>query len=110
MLTAAVGNLIQNALKFTHDAGVVFLHGRAVDEAILIEVEDRCGGLSPAAKEHMFDPPARRARDPRSRGFGLTIARKAVEGTGGSLRVGDLPGVGCVFTVTLPRTQRNLRD
>jgi signal transduction histidine kinase len=87
----------------------VFLHGRAVDEAILIEVEDRCGGLSPDAKEHMFDRPGR-TRDPRSRGFGLTIARKAAEGTGGSLRFGDLPDVGCVFTITLPRTQRLLRE
>ena len=36
-------------------------------------------------------------------GLGLTISRKAIEASGGTLSVKNLPGVGCVFTIDLPR-------
>ena len=35
-------------------------------------------------------------------GLGLFISRKGVEASGGSIRVRDVPGHGCVFTVQLP--------
>jgi signal transduction histidine kinase len=36
-------------------------------------------------------------------GLGLSISRRAVEAIGGKLRVRDMPGIGCVFTIDLPR-------
>ena len=36
-------------------------------------------------------------------GLGLSIARRAIETVHGTLRVRDMPGLGCVFTVDLPR-------
>jgi hypothetical protein len=36
-------------------------------------------------------------------GLGLAISRKSVESEDGELRVRDIPGVGCVFTIDLPR-------
>jgi signal transduction histidine kinase len=41
-------------------------------------------------------------------GLGLAIARRSVEANHGFLRVRDVPGTGCVFTIDLPR--RSLRD
>ena len=51
----------------------------------------------------MFEPFTQRHADRSGLGLGLTIARRAVETIGGTLRVRNLPGVGCVFTVELPR-------
>jgi len=79
-----------------------------IDKFVSIEVEDRCGGLSEDVKQRMFDPPLHRAHNARSSGFGLAIARRAVEAHGGTLRVSDLPSVGCVFTILMPRSQRLL--
>jgi hypothetical protein len=36
-------------------------------------------------------------------GLGLSISRKSVEADGGVIRAQDRPGVGCVFTIDLPR-------
>jgi hypothetical protein len=36
-------------------------------------------------------------------GLGLFIARRTVEGGGASVTVRDVPGTGCVFTISLPR-------
>jgi len=36
-------------------------------------------------------------------GLGLAISRRSVEENGGELRVRDVPGTGCVFTIDLPR-------
>ena len=45
MLAAVVGNLLQNAFKFTRPQTTVTLRVRASAERVLIEVEDECGGL-----------------------------------------------------------------
>jgi signal transduction histidine kinase len=36
-------------------------------------------------------------------GLGLSISRKSVEANDGEIRVRDIPGIGCVFTIDLPR-------
>jgi signal transduction histidine kinase len=43
-------------------------------------------------------------------GLGLSIARRAVEASGGQLRVSDIPGIGCVFTIDLPRQEVALEE
>jgi hypothetical protein len=44
-----------------------------------------------------------RGRDRTGLGLGLSIARKTIEVNGGLLSVGDIPGIGCVFSIDLPR-------
>ncbi|MEP6790579.1 MAG: HAMP domain-containing sensor histidine kinase [Ramlibacter sp.] len=102
LLLAALGNLLQNAFKFTHAHGKVQLRAAADGERVLIEVEDSCGGLPSGSEGHMFTPFAQRSADKAGLGLGLSIARQAVQADGGGLSVRDLPGVGCVFTMDLP--------
>jgi signal transduction histidine kinase len=103
LLAAAVGNLLQNAFKFTRPRGHVSLLTSWTVERVLIDVADECGGLPPGDVDAMFRPFQQRARDRRGLGLGLTISRKSIEADGGALRVRDVPGIGCVFTVDLPR-------
>ncbi len=102
-LLAALLNLLQNAFKFTHPHTQVTLHAYAAGERVRIDVEDHCGGLPPGFTETMFKPFAQGGVDRSGLGLGLSIARKSVEADGGKLTVRDVPGVGCVFTVDLPR-------
>lgn len=102
-LLAALVNLLQNAFKFTHAHTEVGLHAHAAGDRVLIDVTDHCGGLPPGFSETMFRPFTQGGFNRSGLGLGLTIARRTVEAEGGSLTVRDLPGTGCVFTISLPR-------
>lgn len=103
LLSAALGNLLQNAFKFTQPGSEVSLHTHASEDWIFIDVEDCCGGLPHGAAETMFEPFRQGFDDQRGLGLGLSIARGSVEADGGRLTVRDLPGKGCVFTIALPQ-------
>lgn len=103
LLLSAVGNLLQNAFKFTHPHTEVTLNAYAVADRILIEIEDNCGGLPGGDVESMFLPFVQAGSDKTGLGLGLSIARLGVEANGGILSVRDIPSAGCVFTIDLPR-------
>jgi signal transduction histidine kinase len=103
LLYAAVGNLVQNALKFTHSHTEVTLNAYAVADRILIDVKDHCGGLPPGEAEKMFLPFTQNSDDKSGLGLGLSIARRSVESNDGTLSVRDVPGTGCIFTINMPR-------
>jgi signal transduction histidine kinase len=103
MLLSALGNLLQNAFKFTAHHTEVTLHAYAVADRILIDIEDHCGGLPPGGMERMFLPFTQSGADRSGLGLGLAICRRSVEANNGILRVRDMPGSGCVFTIDLPR-------
>jgi signal transduction histidine kinase len=103
LLAAAVANLLQNAFKFTQPQGEVSVRALATQERVLIEVEDECGGLPPGRAEELFRRFEQRGRDRSGLGLGLSISRRSVEADGGEIRVRDMPGIGCVFTIDLPR-------
>jgi signal transduction histidine kinase len=103
LLVAALGNLLQNAFKFTHAHSEVTLRAYAFGELVLLDVIDHCGGLPTGSEEKMFTPFTQRSDDKSGLGLGLSIARNSVESDLGTLGVRDVPGVGCVFTIALPR-------
>jgi len=103
MLYSAVGNLLQNAFKFTQPNTEVSLNAYAAAGRIHIDVEDHCGGLPQGAAEEMFLPFKQTGADRSGLGLGLAICRRSVEANSGVLRVRDIPRSGCVFTIDLPR-------
>jgi signal transduction histidine kinase len=103
LLASAVSNLLQNAFKFTPKRGNVSLTVDAGPERVLFAVEDECGGLPLGKAEDLFLPFERRGTDATGAGTGLSICIKAAKANGGNVRVRDLPGKGCIFTLDLPR-------
>jgi signal transduction histidine kinase len=103
MLLSAVGNLLQNGFKFTQRHTEVALTAYAVADRIRIDVEDHCGGLPPRAAEDIFLPFKQSGADRTGLGLGLAICRRSVEANNGLLRVQNVPGSGCIFTIDLPR-------
>lgn len=103
LVLAALENVIQNAFKFTHANTEVKLSAYAAGTRIRMDVSDHCGGLLSGDVEKMFIPFFQQNRDRSGVGLGLSMARRAVEADGGELTVRDMPGAGCVFTISLPR-------
>lgn len=103
MLFSAIGNLLQNAFKFTAAGSEVSLTVSQKDDRILIDVTDHCGGLPSGAETRMFQPFVQAGENRSGLGLGLTICRRSVEANSGELTVRNVPGSGCVFTIDLPR-------
>ena len=103
VLLAAVANLLHNAFKFTRSGTEVTLKVVGSAQRVLIEVHDHCGGIPPDQVKLIFQPFKQAGTNRSGLGLGLTIARRGVEAHGGELRLRNIPGRGCVFTIDLPR-------
>jgi signal transduction histidine kinase len=96
-------NLLQNAFKFTRAGTTVVLRVGASAERVLIEIQDECGGLPSGNVNELFRPFEQRGADRTGLGLGLAFSRSGVEANNGRIYARNLPDVGCVFTVDLPR-------
>lgn len=103
LLFSALGNLLQNAFKFTRPGTEVTLTAYSVSDRILIEVADHCGGLPAGDTKTIFRSFAQAGDNKTGLGLGLSISRRSVEANNGTLSVRDIPGSGCVFSIDLPR-------
>jgi hypothetical protein len=105
ILAAVVGNLVQNAFKFTRAGTTVTLRVRASADRVLIDVQDECGGLPGAgADKELVASFEQRGADRSGLGIGLTFSRWGAEANGGRLYARNVPGTGCIFTLDLPRS------
>jgi two-component system OmpR family sensor kinase len=104
LLARAVGNLLRNAQKYA--AHTVALSANRIGGRLEILVDDDGPGIPEEERERIFDPFYRldRSRDRATGGFGLglSIARKAVNLHGGTLRVERSPLGGARFVISLP--------
>jgi signal transduction histidine kinase len=103
VLASVVGDLLQNALKFTRPRTTVTLRAGTSAERVLIEIEDQCGGLPSGNVNELFRPFEQRGADRTGVGLGLAFSRWGAEANDGRIYARNLPGLGCVFTVDLPR-------
>ena len=101
LIYSAVSNLVQNALKYTRNGGRIQIRGKIVDENIIVEVEDECGGLTDATV-NLFKPFEQQNEDRKGLGLGLTIAQRAIVLSNGTIGVENLPKKGCIFKISLP--------
>jgi signal transduction histidine kinase len=105
-LQLVFGHLVDNAIKFSPDGGVVTLRAWADEEMICVSVADEGIGISPDSLGRIFERFYQVDGSTRRRfggmGIGLALVWEIVEVHGGSVRVESEPGEGSVFTVVLP--------
>jgi signal transduction histidine kinase len=102
LLLSAVTNLMRNAIKFSPEGSQVTLRARALEDRILFEVEDACGGMPDDLPPKLFQPFVQENADRSGFGLGLLIVKQAVEAHHGSVRVVNRPNEGCTFVLDLP--------
>jgi signal transduction histidine kinase len=103
VLAAVLMNVLQNAFKFTRPGTTVTLRVGAGAERVLFEVQDECGGIPTGDVDDLFHPFEQRSTNRSGVGLGLAFSRWATEANHGRIYGRNLPDIGCVFTVDLPR-------
>jgi signal transduction histidine kinase len=111
-LRHVIENLLSNALKYAPEGGTIEVGLRVTDEparSVRIAVRDNGPGVPPELRERIFDPFYRvpsSERQVQGSGLGLAISRRIANLLGGTLSVGDAPGGGAEFVLTLPLEPR----
>jgi two-component system phosphate regulon sensor histidine kinase PhoR len=107
LLEQAVGNLIDNALKYGNPGTPVVVQCGGGNGTVNIEVSDQSAGIGaqhlPRVFERFYRVDKARSRQMGGTGLGLAIVKHIAQAHGGHASVVSEPGSGSTFTITLPR-------
>ena len=101
-------NLIDNAIKFSHNGSTIYIQASHRHEKIFISVKDSGIGIPEDALDHIFDRFFRvdkaRSREVGGTGLGLAITKNVVQMHRGVIDVESVPGEGTTFAMRIPLT------
>jgi len=108
LITQAVKNLVNNAIKYSPERTSVTISTMLEAEAIRVSVEDRGFGIPAEFRDRVWEKFYRVVRegqekDEESTGLGLSFVREVVEQHGGNVDLESEEGRGSKFSFTLPR-------
>ena len=97
-------NLIDNAIKFDPQGGLIKLRLQHQADGILFTIEDNGPGIPPEEQERVFHKfyQSDNSRKMDGNGLGLSLAKQILALSDGTIRVDNLQKGGCRFTVWLP--------
>ena len=104
-LRQALVNLLDNAVKFTSDAGRITLTAKEYKESVQVQVENTGMGIAREHLPHVFERfyKADRSRRDGGTGLGLAIVKHIVQLHGGEITVQSREGEGATFGFSLPK-------
>ena len=103
-LEEALDALVENAVRFTHEADTIRLSVRAQGTRVVLEVADSGVGIGEEDRERVFDrffhrPPAGQGS---GNGLGLALVRSIARAHQGDVRAGVAAEGGALFVISLP--------
>jgi len=102
-LEIAIGNLLDNALKFTPEGGEITVSLERSSDQIFVRVRDTGIGIPPQALSHVFERFYRgHGNNLKGSGLGLAIVKSVVEAHHGQVKVESKVGLGSTFTLIFP--------
>ena len=112
LVTRALNNLLDNALRHTPPAGEVAVSWQPRDGHVEFEIRDNGEGIAAEHLPHVFEPlykvDTSRSGSTSSAGLGLAIARRLIEVHSGTLSADNITGDGAVLRGTLPQSANAL--
>lgn len=104
LLTQAIENVIRNAIKYTHQDGMieVTLNRNPENNAAILTISDDGPGISANAQQHIFDRFYKSTSHTDSNGLGLAITQDIIVRHRGNITVSSILGEGATFTIRLP--------
>jgi signal transduction histidine kinase len=102
-ISQIMANLIDNAVKFTPENGVIRVGIEKLAETVMVRVADSGIGILPEEIDRIWDRLYRGARSThRGLGLGLSLVKAVLHAHHGEIRVSSTPGAGSVFEIRLP--------
>lgn len=105
-LDRMLANLLDNALRFTSEGGMIKVGAWPADDRVVLEVSDTGVGMSQDQMSRLSQPfalsDAAFARPHDGIGLGIAIARAIAEQSGGRLAIDSLEGIGTTIAISLP--------
>jgi signal transduction histidine kinase len=103
-LDRLLGVLLDNACRYSGEAGEVHAAVTSDGSQVRLSVEDSGPGIPPDQRDHIFDRFHRATTTPGGAGLGLAIGDAVVRATGGRWAVGTAAAGGASMSVTWPRS------
>jgi two-component system phosphate regulon sensor histidine kinase PhoR len=107
LLEQAVGNLLDNAIKYSEAGSSVDIEVVKNKKEVAIAVRDHGGGMAPEHLSRLFERFYRvdkgRSRELGGTGLGLAIVKHIIQAHGGRVAVESTLGKGSTFTLLLPK-------
>ena len=105
-LCSVLSNLIDNAIKFSHDDSVIYIQASSKYEKIFVSVKDTGIGIPRDSIKKIWDrfykTDLSRGKDKRGTGLGLSIVKEIIQAHGENIDVISTEGVGTEFIFSLP--------
>lgn len=101
-ITQVLVNLAVNAIQAMPDGGVMTIRTRAVDQSVILMVEDTGKGMDEETRCRLFTPFFTTKDIGEGTGLGLSVVLGIVNAHRGEVRVDSTPGVGSRFEIRLP--------
>lgn len=99
-------NLVDNAIKFTHEGGKVFVDSQQIENSVFVSIKDTGIGIPKKLLPVVFDKfqqvSGSYLKENRGTGLGLYVVKSLVELHDGRVIVDSIPGKGSNFTFILP--------
>ena len=95
-------NIIDNAIKYSENGGIVYIEAIQADSKIEISISDTGCGISPTDLPKIKTKFFKANHTRQGSGIGLAVANEIVTMHGGTLDVMSEQGVGTTVVITLP--------
>ncbi|CAD5373954.1 sensory histidine kinase in two-component regulatory system with PhoB [Rubrivivax sp. A210] len=114
-LLSAIGNLLNNAVRYTPEGGRIALHWLwREDGSAEVDVSDSGPGIArehiPRLTERFYRVDGSRSRDTGGTGLGLSIVKHVIQRHGGEIDITSEPGQGSTFRLVFPTFRARRRQ
>lgn len=108
ILNMVLRNLLANAIKFSHENGVIEIKAGVTDSILTLSVSDTGIGMDNDTLQQLLTPRKTVSKEgtqqEQGTGLGLTLCRDYLASEGGTLTIDSFLGKGSTFTIAIPLT------
>lgn len=114
LIMQVIINIVNNAIKYTHEGSYIDIVATRVNNEIVIEVKDDGEGIPDDSKERLFEMFFTRKNDKgdsrRGLGLGLALCKSIIEAHGGHISIVDNVPHGSIFIICLPAKEVSIHE